>query len=113
MAQEAKVISMHDSAPTRTAKGVAEAARSGTTRELLVAMRDRIAQTVEDPSCPPRELAALTKRLQDIVRDIEATDARSDDSGRVRELEAALRQAAPHHPLLSDGVDDTFDPSAI
>jgi len=53
---------------------VAEAAK-GDTRGLLVAMRDRVALAVSDPDCPARDLAALTKRLQDIVRDIELIDA--------------------------------------
>lgn len=57
-------------------KGVAEAAEKGTTRELLVAMRSRIAKAVEDPNTPARDLAALTKRLVEVVRDIEAIDAR-------------------------------------
>lgn len=57
-------------------KTVTEAADKGTTRELLVAMRARIAKAVEDPNTPARDLAALTKRLVEVVRDIEAIDAR-------------------------------------
>ena len=94
-------------------KTVAQAAKSGTPRELLVAMRDRIATAVTDPKCPPRELAALTKRLQDIAREIEGLDVRDDDGSRVRALELALREAAPNHPLLGDVVTDTYDSSAI
>lgn len=59
-------------------KSVTEAADKGTTRELLVAMRARIAKAVEDPNTPARDLAALTKRLVEVVRDIEAIDARDD-----------------------------------
>lgn len=58
-------------------KSVAEAAESGDHRGLLVAMRDRIAKTVSDPDCPPRDLAALTRRLQDIAHEIEAIDQRA------------------------------------
>ena len=77
-------------------KTVAQAAKTGSQKSLLVAMRDRIADTVSDPKCPPRDLASLTKRLQDIARDIAALDA----------IEAESAQ--------SDGpVDDTFDASAI
>jgi len=57
-------------------KSVAEAAAGGDHRELLVAMRERIAKTVSDPSCPPRDLAALTRRLQDVAKEIEAIDLR-------------------------------------
>lgn len=67
----------------RRAKSVTEAADKGTTRELLVAMRARIAKAVEDPNTPARDLAALTKRLVEVVRDIEAIDARQaeEDTG--------------------------------
>ena len=77
-------------------KNVAEAARSGNQRDLLVAMRDRIAETVVKPDCPPRELAALTKRLQDIVRDIASLDALNE------------QQVA-----ASDTVENTFDAEAL
>ena len=61
-------------------KSVTEAAKSGTTRELLSAMRARIAEAVEDPNTPARDLAALTKRLVEVVRDIEAIDARTEEA---------------------------------
>lgn len=54
---------------------VTQAASGGDRRALLVSMRDRIAKTVEDPNCPPRDLAALTRRLIEIAKDIEAIDA--------------------------------------
>jgi hypothetical protein len=58
---------------------VAEAAEKGTQRDLLVAMRERIAKAVADVNCPPRDLAALTRRLQEIAREIEAIDARANE----------------------------------
>jgi hypothetical protein len=86
-----------DERPER-AKTITEAADGGTTRELLVAMRARIAKAVEDPNTPARDLAALTKRLVEVVRDIEAIDARKlqDGDGRADEVE-----------------DGTFDASAV
>lgn len=56
---------------------VAAAAASGDHRSLLVAMRDRIAEAVKNPDCPPRDLASLTRRLQDIAKEIEAIDLRN------------------------------------
>lgn len=56
-------------------KTVTQAAKGGSTRELLVAMRDRIAVAVEDPNTPARDLAALTKRLTEVMREISAIDA--------------------------------------
>ena len=78
-------------------KTVTQAAAEGTTRELLVAMRARIATAVEDPNTPARDLAALTKRLVEVVRDIEAIDAKSDEDER----------ESAH---VADG---TFDASAV
>ena len=60
---------------------VFEAAESGDHRALLVAMRDRIAKTVADPKCPPRDLAALTRRLGDIAKDIRALDLAAEQEG--------------------------------
>ncbi len=61
---------------------VVEAAESGDHRQLLVAMRGRIARTISDPDCPPRDLAALTRRLQDIAKEIEAIDLRAKEEAR-------------------------------
>jgi hypothetical protein len=61
---------------------VIEAAESGDHRELLVAMRERIARTVSDPDCPPRDLAALTRRLQDIAKEIDVLDHRAKEEAK-------------------------------
>jgi hypothetical protein len=58
------------------ALSVTEAAEKGSHRDLLVAMRTRLAKAVQAPDCPPRDLAALTRRLQDVAREIHAIDAR-------------------------------------
>ncbi len=56
---------------------VIEAADSGDHRALLVAMRTRIAKTITG-DCPPRDLASLTRRLQDISKEIEQLDAQEE-----------------------------------
>ena len=61
---------------------VAQAADSGDHRALLVAMRERIARAVADPDCPPRDLASLTRRLQDIAKEIESIDLRVKQEAR-------------------------------
>ena len=66
---------------------VVEAAEDGSTRDLLVAMRARIAMAVGDPETPARDLAALTKRLVEVVRDIEAIGARDEEAGANAEVE--------------------------
>lgn len=62
-------------------KSITEAASKGTHRELLVAMRDRIATAVEDEKCPPRDLASLTLRLAKIAEEIKALDHRALQEG--------------------------------
>lgn len=72
--------------PPAKPKTVTQAAKGGTTRELLAATRDRIAVAVEDPQTPARDLAALSKRLMDTVREIEAIDARAQEAGSDAEV---------------------------
>lgn len=63
---------------------VKEAADSGDRRDLLVTLRSRIAKDIDDPNTPSRDLAALSRRLLEIAKDIEALDAEDadDDIGR-------------------------------
>ena len=82
-----RAVEPGEKAPARP-KSVTEAASDGTTRELLVAMRGRIAKAVEDPNTPARDLAALTKRLMEVARDIEAIDAREDQDAQEAAVEA-------------------------
>lgn len=77
---------------------VSEAARSGSEMDLLVAMRDRIADAVADPDCPKRDLASLTLRLANIVKEIKAL-ASADGKDAIGE--------AVNLP------DDEFDPDSL
>ncbi len=51
-------------------KSVADAAKTGDRLDLLLAMRDRIAEAISK-DCHPRDLAPLTRRLQDIAKEID------------------------------------------
>lgn len=68
-------------------KTVSQAAASGTVRELLTATRDRIAVAVENPRTPARDLAALTKRLMETVREIQALDAQAEEASSDAQVE--------------------------
>jgi hypothetical protein len=73
-----------DGEPARSRKlTVKAAADSGERRDLLVALRARIAADIDSPNTPPRDLAALSRRLLEIVKEIEALDAETkvDDVG--------------------------------
>jgi hypothetical protein len=77
-----------DEKPKRRAakpKTVSQAAAGDDVRELLVAMRARLALAVENPNTPPRDLAALTRRLHEVVRDIAAIDAAAGEGDDVGE----------------------------
>ena len=76
-----RVVSPNETlpAPKRTFT-VTSAASEGTRRDLLVAMRSRVATAVEDSSTPARDLAALTRRLMEIARDIEVMDAKAEEA---------------------------------
>lgn len=53
---------------------VRNAANSGDRRRLLVAMRNLIADKLDEGSISSRDLASLTKRLADMSAEIEAID---------------------------------------
>ena len=61
---------------------VADAAKTGDQKALLEAMRDRIALAVTDPKCPPRDLAALTKRLDDIAEKLKALELQAAEEAK-------------------------------
>ena len=98
MARPLRAVSPGEAAPSKPKpKSVAQAAESGDRRELLVSMRDRIAKAVSDPDCPPRDLASLTRRLQDIAREIDQLDLQGTGVGSV----------------VADTDDESFDPTSV
>lgn len=67
---------------------VDDAARDGSDLELLMAMRDRVATQVADPNCPPRDLAALTRRLEELRKEIAAERLRLKEEAADAEVVA-------------------------
>ncbi len=71
-----------DETPKRRRKlTISQAADRGSLRDQLVALRGRVAKAVEDPKCPPRDLASLSRRLIEIGKEIAAIDAQADEEG--------------------------------
>lgn len=95
MARVLRSVAPGEPAPRR--KSVADAAQSGDRRELLISMRDRIAKAVSDPDCPPRDLASLTRRLQDIAKEIDLLELSGTGLGSV----------------VSETGDESFDPASV
>jgi hypothetical protein len=80
--QTLRTVKPGEKPPTRSkAKTIAQAASAGTTRDVLVASRDRIAKALDDPNIAARDLASNSKRLMEIIREIEAIDAREHEDG--------------------------------
>jgi hypothetical protein len=77
-----RAVAADEKAEPEARLSITDAANQGNQRALLVAMRTRVAQTVDDPKCPPRDLASLTRRLQDINREIESLDAKLKQEAR-------------------------------
>jgi hypothetical protein len=73
------VDSAETAAKPRKRLTVVEAAAQGSHRELLSALQGRVASAVQSPSCPAVALAALSRQLILISRELSAIDARAED----------------------------------
>lgn len=58
---------------------VSHAAEHGTRRDLLLALRRRLAAALEDERTQPRDLSPITLRLKEIATEIEELDAHASD----------------------------------
>lgn len=99
-----RAVKAGETSPKRPARSrskaqqtVTQAVESGTQRDQLVAMRTRIAKAIDDPNIRGADLAALTRRLLEIGREVDALDA-------ARQQEAKESAEVP---------DEDFDASAI
>lgn len=79
MATKLRAVTEGEAPKKKAPQTVKSAADSGSRRDLLVAMRSRIATDIDSPNTPARDLAALTRRLLDIVKEIEQIDAEDSD----------------------------------
>lgn len=83
---------------TAKPKTIEQAAAVGDELAMLLATRARIAKTLDSPKCPPRDLAALSRRLVDINQEIKALEAQEGGDD--------LSEAA-------NTPDASFDPQAL
>ncbi len=82
MAKPLRAVTAGEKAPAAPARTVAEAVESGSQRDQLVAMRSRIAKAIDDPNIRGADLAALSRRLLEIGREVDAIDAASEQEAR-------------------------------
>lgn len=82
MSRQLRAVDVNDT-PPRKSSTVSSAITEGSERDLLAALRTRIAKAIDDSKTLPRDLAALTRRLQEVDKDIRAMDAaeNGDDIG--------------------------------
>ena len=67
---------------------VVQAVADGSTRDVFRTMQERIARAIDDPNIRGADLAALTRRLHELRKEIEAIDAReAQDRGQGGEVE--------------------------
>jgi len=90
-------VAIDDHPAPKVKHTVTSAAKDGDRLDLLVATRDRVAKAVEDEDTPARDLAALTRRLLEIAKDIDV-------------LEAAAKKAERDNETATD---ERFDASAV
>lgn len=82
-------------------KSVAAAAASNDRRQMLVALRNRIAQAIDDPKTAGPALAALIKQQRDIMAEIALIDR------------PAAAATAPMPSVLATTPDEAWDESMI
>lgn len=63
--------------PARTFTTIEEAAEAGDTLAELRLIRARIARTLDNPNCPPKDISSLSRRQLEISREIAALEARA------------------------------------
>lgn len=73
-----RAVSEDEKAPGKVPATIAEAASSGDMRATLAKLRDRLSRTLDDVNTPPRDLAALSRRFLEVVREIDEIDARAE-----------------------------------
>lgn len=73
---------MSDRQPARP-MSILEAAEAGSRLDELYAMRRRIAQAMDDPNTPARDLAALSRRQLEIGREVDAILVAEDEDHSV------------------------------
>lgn len=83
-----------EAAPSRRVpSSVTEAVSSGSRRDELVAMRARIAKAIDDPNIRGADLAALSRRLLEVSKEIDAIDV------------AAKQEAAESAEVADEALD--------
>lgn len=89
MSAARKLRAMKDGETAPQASGsVLDATEHGDSRDVMAAMRKRLAASIDDPSTPARDLAALSRRLLEVDKTIREIDLAREERERQTATEA-------------------------
>ena len=102
--QARSILGTFSSPRKATPKSVADAARSGDRRQLLVALRNRIATAIDDPRAAGPALAALIKHERELMSEIQGLDLAA---------KAAKSGSAQPKSVIADTPNEAWNEGAI
>jgi hypothetical protein len=76
-----RAVSPTERAPQRKKLTVIQAAARGDHRDMLVALRSRIAEILQSPNCPAVAAAALSRQISLISKELSIMDADPSEDG--------------------------------
>lgn len=86
-ARKLRAVKDGETAP-QAPTSVLDATEHGDSRDVMAAMRKRLAASIDDPSTPARDLAALSRRLLEVDRTIREIDLAREERERQTATEA-------------------------
>lgn len=86
-ARKLRAVKDGETAPTAP-MSVLDATEHGGSRDVMAAMRKRLAASIDDPSTPARDLAALSRRLLEVDKTIREIDLAREERERQTATEA-------------------------
>ena len=86
-ARKLRAVKDGETAPTDP-MSVLDATEHGDSRDVMAAMRKRLAASIDDPSTPARDLAALSRRLLEVDKTIREIDLAREERERQTATEA-------------------------
>ena len=86
-ARKLRAVKDGETAPTAP-MSVRDATEHGDSRDVMPAMRKRLAASIDDPSTPARDLAALSRRLLEVDKTIREIDLAREERERQTATEA-------------------------
>lgn len=74
-----RAVGADEKAPPRRPESVSEAVQAGTPRDVNIAMQDRVAKAIDAVDIRGADLAALTRRLNELRKELAAMDAQAKE----------------------------------